>query len=1302
MVKIEPGSPVVFHINGQKHTVDATSTVGPQTALVDYIRDVANLKGTKVMCREGGCGACTVTAKVIDPATGAEIHKSVNSCLTPVLSCDGWDISTIESLGNKQEGYHVIQNRLVNFHGTQCGYCTPGMVMNMYGLLGAKKDLQMEDIEKNLDGNICRCTGYRPILDAFKSLAKDASTELQQKCSDIEDCATCPMKKGNGASCSGKAQASSQNSLKLVSGEEWVTAKTVENALLTAHQCISNGVEYRFVAGNTSTGIFKNEGPYKTFIDINGIPDLKKTNVDKNGIVLGGGTTLTETINLLRESSKVPGFEYGKRVATHLERVANVSVRNNGTIAGNLMIKHGHKDFPSDVFVILETLGATITIASVKVQKCGIGGRNEKISIDSPKTISLVDFLETDMHAKLVVSLNLPKRDGYHFRSFKITRRYQNAHAYVNAGFLFKVNKGSSVTVAEKPRIVYGGISAGFIHATSAELSLQGKDLTDEKSIRDALQALEKEVRPDVGPLEASPFYRIQLAKSLLYKTILELIGEKAAEKIRSGSSDLVRIITKGKQTYDANKADTNLYKSVPKYEGSIQASGEAEYTADIPIQTNELFGAFVLSTVPNGNIKNIDASEALKLPGVERFISAKDIPGINDVMKFHFFPNTMPEPVFADDKVSNHGQSLGLILATSKDVANKAAKLVKVTYENVTKPVVNIEDAIAKAKEDGSLQKQTMGSFTLPPSADVKADNTLKGTCKFGSQYHFFMETITTVCHPREDGIDIYCCTQWMEMIQNAVAMVLNIPTNSINVQVRRLGGGFGGKATRTTFVAAAAAVATWVTGRPCRIVLDLETNMSMLGKRLPFHIPYEVSFDENGKIGSLKTDLICDTGSSANEASAITALVHMQNVYTAAGWEVNPRFVYTNTPSNTPCRAPGSVQAVAAIEWIMDHIANHLKKDPLEVRKVNLLSNGDKLLFTFLHGQATYDRDNMIPDMIENMKSTADYEARQSFIEKFNQQNRWKKRGLAAIPVRYGIDYFGTNFPVTIAIYHLDGHVAVSHGGIEMGQGMNTKVIQTIAQSLQIPMDRVKIKASNSFVGANALVTGGSTGSELTCYSATKACEELRENLRPILEKLENPSWEKLIQEAHAAKVKLTASYTPTAKDDIKGYDVWVLCATEVEIDVLTGEYKILRTDLYEDVGRSLSPGVDIGQIEGGYIFGQGYWTTEKIVHDEITGKLLTNGTWDYKPPECKDIPEDFRITLLSNVPNPNGILRSKATGEPSTDSAFSAVLAMRNAIASARADAGNTDWFEMSGPVTPEDIAMLCLTKTTHLTL
>ncbi|ODN05821.1 Indole-3-acetaldehyde oxidase [Orchesella cincta] len=1296
---VASNSPVVFHINGEKHSVDAGSKVDARTVLADYIRDVANLKGTKVMCREGGCGACTVTARVIDPATGSEVVKSVNSCLTPVLSCDGWDISTVESLGNKHEGYHVIQNRLVNFHGTQCGYCSPGMIMSAYSLLEAKKEIEMEDVEKNLDGNICRCTGYRPILDAFKSLAKDASSDLKQKCSDIEDCATCPIKQANGNGvCGGKARAVTQNSLKLSSGEEWVTASSLEGALSAAAQCNNNATGYRFVAGNTSTGIYKNEGPFQTFIDINGIPELKKTVVDDNGITIGGGATLTEVINLLQDASKTAGLEYGKKIVSHLERVANVSVRNNGTIAGNLMIKHAHQDFPSDVFVILEAIGATLKIASSKSKLFGIG---KKIAVEESKPLSMTEFLATDMKGKLILSVHLSKLDGYHYRSFKITRRYQNAHAYVNAGFLLKVNK-TDKTIEERPRIVYGGISSSFIHASEAEACLQGKSLLEEKTLQDVLQALEKEVKPEGGPLEAAPEYRIKLAKTLLYKTILEIVGEKGGDKLRSGATDIIRNTTKAQQVYDTNESETNLYKAVPKYEGAIQVSGEAEYTGDIPIQPNELFGVFVQSTVAVADIKDVDASEALKIPGVFRYITAKDVPGENNNMKFNFWPSKTIEPVFATEKVSYHGQALGLILATTKEVAERAAKVVKVTYENIQKPIVKIDEAIEKAKNEGTLVQNTFGTFSTKPAEDIKVAHTVSGTMRFGSQYHFYMETQTVVCHPREDGIDVHCCTQWIDHTQNTIATVLNIPTNSINMQVRRVGGGFGGKISRNTFVATACSVATWVTGRPCRVILDLETNMTMIGKRLPYRIPYEVGFDENGRIGSLKVDLICDTGYSVNDPDSFVALMHIQNVYKSAGWEVVTSYVPTNTAANTACRAPGSIKAVALLEWIMDSIAYTLKKDPIAVRQANFISTGDPLIF----GAPTYERVNLIPEMIENMKTESDYEARLAAVEKFNQENRWKKRGMSVVPVRYPIDYFATNLPASVAIYHMDGYVAVSHAGIEMGQGLNTKasvkVLQTVAHALQVPMDRIKIKPTNNFIGCNAFPSGGSIASEIVCYSVMRACEEIRENLRPILEKLENPSWEKLIADAHAAKVKLTATYTPTAKDDIKGYDVWVLNVTEVEIDALTGEYKIIRTDIYEDVGKSMSPGVDIGQIEGGYMMGQGFWTTEKIIHDEETGKLLTSGTWDYKPPECKDVPEDFRITLLRNTPNPHGVLRSKATGEPSVDSAFAVILAMRNAIAAARADIGVTDWFDMECPVSPEDIAQLCLTAESHLTL
>jgi len=324
-----------------------------------------------------------------------------------------------------------------------------------------------------------------------------------------------------------------------------------------------------------------------------------------------------------------------------------------------------------------------------------------------------------------------------------------------------------------------------------------------------------------------------------------------------------------------------------------------------------------------------------------------------------------------------------------------------------------------------------------------------------------------------------------------------------------------------------------------------------------------------------------------------------------------------------------------------------------------------------------------------------SSDYRNRKIFVEKFNRENRWKKRGLAMVPVRYPIGYdFGCNLAAMIAIYHYDGTVACTHAGIEMGQGLKTKVLQTIAQVFNIPTSIITLHPSNNFIGANAFPSGGSVASELSCFAVMRACETIKERLKPILEKMENPTWENLIAEANKAKIDLTASYTPGPNDNLKGYDVWAIVASEVEIDVLTGEYKMVRTDMIEDAGHSLSPGVDIGQIEGGFIFGLGFWTTEKIVYCKETGKLVTANTWDYKPPETRDIPEDIRITLLKNNPNLNGILRSKATGEPILDGAVAIYIALKYAIAAARADKGRTEWFEIDAPLTPEDVQRHCL--------
>ncbi|XP_021947093.1 xanthine dehydrogenase/oxidase [Folsomia candida] len=1271
---------VAFFINGKEYNVKTdVDKIGPNSLLVDFIRDKAGLTGTKYMCREGGCGACVVSVKSRDHT---EI-RAVNSCMTPVLSCDGWEITTVEGLGNKKDGYHPIQQQIVKFSASQCGFCTPGMVMNMYSLQQSKPTFKTQDVEDSFDGNLCRCTGYRPIMDAFKALASDASEELKRKAADGNSaCNGCPMKINccqnkdkdieDIECCSGL----SQIYVKLKSGEEWITATSLADVYTALQRFTEGGIKYRIVAGNTGTGVFKDDGPFAAFIDINSVPELKRSMIETSGVKIGANVTLCNAIDQLQKASEIDGYEYCAQMSKHLKRVANVPIRNAGTLSGNLMMKHAHREFPSDVFMLLESVGAKLLI-----------GASPTVS----KEYSMIEFRELDMRGKLILSIILPAYKGgnYYFKSYKITRRFQNAHAYVNGGILIKVDTKKNFNVSEKPRIVFGGISPDFVHSTQTENFLFGKDL-NKGTLTSTMDTLEAELKPNETPTEGSQTYRKTLAQSLLYKTILSILGESAKASIKSGGQDLEHGPMSGKQTFESDQKEWPLYQPIPKLEAAVQASGEAEYVNDIHPEFGELYGAFVLTTVANATISNIDASEALMTPGVVNFIQAKDIPGPNNYAIFY----PVVEEIFVKDKVRHAGQSVGLILAESRTTALEAAKKVKIVYSDVKKPLLDIKDSLKLAEKRGENCIFEIQKTPSDEDASANATQTIKGEFRVGSQYHMSMETQSCICIPKEDGMDVFCATQYSDMVQAIVSSTIQMPNHNINVTVRRLGGSYGAKISKSSHIAGACAVAAHVTNRPVRIVLDLETNMKMIGKRLPYLTTYEATVDDSGNIVGLKGSIFCDPGYAPNETTSLLAMICMQNCYRANGWQITPGRALTDTPSNTYCRAPGTTQGIASIEAIMEHISHVLKKDPGEVRATNFIKAGDPLLG--VPGK-TFEGENPISKMIVDLKTSSDYDARKKFVDNFNKTNRFRKRGLNLMPMRYPQHYpdFNVRFPVFISVYHVDGSVAVSHGGIEMGQGINTKCAQTVAKFLNIPLEKVRIKPTNSLVSPNAGVTGGAMGSELVCHSAMKACEILLKKMEPVRQEVKDPTWEKVVTACYNKHIMLTAQYEDKPGDDLKGYDIWAVCLTEVEVDVLTGEYKIVRVDLAEDAGLSLSPEVDIGQIEGAFVMGLELWTTEKLVYDKDTGEILTKNTWEYKPPFVKDIPEDFRITMIKNRPNPLGVLRSKATGEPPLCLSVSVIWALKNAIDSARKDAGNTDWYQINGPLTPEDIQRLSLT-------
>nr|XP_018909624.1 PREDICTED: indole-3-acetaldehyde oxidase-like [Bemisia tabaci] len=1275
-------SEVALTINGTSYKVPPS--LPADTSLNEFLRTVAHLKGTKFMCLEGGCGACIVTAKRKDAATGKDWIFAVNSCLTPIFACHGWSVTTVEGIGSKTTGYHEIQSRLASFNGTQCGYCSPGMVMNMYSLVKGKEDVLMKNVENSFGGNICRCTGYRPILDAFKSLCTDAPKVYRPEvCGDIEDFPKLCPKTDEVCTkiCNSKNRCHPEVSfeddfdllyldnlsLTLLEDIKWYKVDD-KKQIFEIFDMIDDYQSYQLVAGNTAHGAYRT-GDFDYYIDINSVAELADWILQDNALILGANITLTKAMSIFESvSQKYPKFSYLRVFANHIDLIANVPVRNVGTLAGNLSIKNQHPEFPSDIFLMF------VTVCAMYVEETPLGTSDTKF---------VEELFATDLRKKLIASFILPALDdSYLVKTYKIMPRAQNAHAIVNAGFKIKLSNKDTLTVSEVT-IIFGGITPNFVHAQQTQDYLVGKSLLDSMVLQEALYKLAFELNPNVSPPDASPVYRKRLAQSLFYKFVLSLKPSSVQEKYRSGGEILKRPLSSGKQTFDSDQKLWPVNKAMPKLEAYSQCSGEAEYTNDVLAPPGELFGAFVLAPVGPGTLESIDTSIAMKLNGVKAFYSAKNIPGINTFIPPGEIFSIEDEPLFADKDILFAGQPVGIIVATSQHLANKAAKKVKVNVSNVKKPLLTTQEVL-----DSGDQLRVKFVDTIERKVKKGSGKyVIKGSFECKEQYHFTMETQVCLAIPTDEGIDVHPSSQFISLVQRAISRALKLPENCINVQNRRVGGAYGSKLSRCAQIAVACALAAFILRKPVRMMLPIETNMQAIGKRAPCLSTYEVSVDDEGRVQYLDLNIYQDMGVSFNDNIVASTLDFLGSAYDSRTWKVNAFAVQTDKSSNTPCRAPGAAEAIATVEHIFEHIATELNKDPEEVRVKNFAD----------------DCKEQLEAMIGQLKQSSDYDIRKPKIQQFNEKNRWRKRGISLTPMRYRMRLFG-NYHALISIYQSDGTVSITHGGIEMGQGLNTKAAQVCAYKLGIDIKMVKIKPTSVLTAPNNLASGGSLSSESICQGVIVCCDILLERLSPIKAKLSpGAKWQEVIATAAAENVDLCALHMYTnkdlgEKDMFRRYDIFGVCVTEVEVDLLTGNHLILRTDVIEDAGVSLSPEVDIGQVEGAFVMGLGYWLTEEIIFDSNTGRVLTDRTWNYKPLGAKDIPCDFRVTLLKNSSNPLGVLRSKATGEPPLCMSCGVMFALRDAINASRCDAGEPKhWLDINVPFSPEKIFLAAFTGT-----
>jgi len=740
--------------------------------------------------------------------------------------------------------------------------------------------------------------------------------------------------------------------------------------------------------------------------------------------------------------------------------------------------------------------------------------------------------------------------------------------------------------------------------------------------------------------------------------------------------------------------------------------SGEAVYIDDIPTPQNILHLYAAPAARAHAKITRLDVSKVRAATGVALVLTVDDIPGVNDVSP----TGSNDEPVLADGTVHFHGQPLFCVAAESIDQARAAALLAEVDYEDL-EPLVTVDQARAA---DATVLKPVEMRCGDAAAALASAAHRRQGRVRMGGQDHFYLEGHVSLAIPGEDGdVLVHCSTQHPTEAQHNVARVLGRPDNAVTVEVRRMGGGFGGKETQGAQWAALAALAAVRTGRPAKLRLDRDDDMIMTGKRHDFVADYDVGYDDDGRIAGLQATLAARCGFSADLSGAINdrALFHLDNGYYLDNVTAVSHRSRTNTVSNTAFRGFGGPQGMMVIERVIDDIARSLGKDPLDVRKVNLYGDAG--------GDAGRDRtpygmtveDNELPEMIAALEQSADYAARRADIDAFNRTSPVIKRGLALTPVKFGISFTTAHLNQAGALVHVytDGSVHLNHGGTEMGQGLFLKVAQIVANEFCIDIEHIKITPTNTGKVPNTSATAASSGTDMNGMAAQAAARKIKDRLigfatekynveataisfGPNVVRIgdEEVAFPALVKQAYLGRVQLSATgfyRTPKIHFDpatFTGrpfyYFAYGVAAAEVKVDTLTGENRVTRVDILHDVGASLNPAIDLGQIEGGFIQGMGWLTTEELCYTE-DGRLMTHAPSTYKIPAIADRPEDFNVTLWPRGRNrEETIHRSKAVGEPPLMLAF----CVHHAIADAVAGLGGDKYVVgLDAPATPECI-------------
>ncbi|PYI91958.1 MAG: xanthine dehydrogenase [Verrucomicrobia bacterium] len=1235
---------IEFRLNGNAVRVDSVS---PNITLLEWLR-ASGLTGSKEGCAEGDCGACSV-AIVDRDARGKRCYRAINSCLVPLPLMAGRDIISVEGVACPK--LHPVQKAMVENFGSQCGYCTPGFIMSLFEGYYRKDLKTAAQLDEQLCGNLCRCTGYRPIRDA-------AADALAQH--DGPDAFDAQLK-------SAKAK------LKAVrykfDGETFLRPTSLEKLF----RALADHPEARLIAGATDLGleITKRFQKFPELISIEAVTELNEISSTDTEWRIGAATTLTKLDDLL-------GVEFPV-IREMLSVFGSRQIRNRATLGGNLVTASPIGDSAP----VLLALEANVVLASAA---------GERIL---PLAEFFVAYRQTALQAgEVLKSIIIPRPNAEvqtHRKFYKVSKRREMDISTVAACFAVSLDSSGTIT---KARLAYGGVAALPVRARATEAALIGKRWSS-SACEEVLPVLEKEFTP-ISDVRGSANYRRQMIASLLRKFF-------ADETRTCGSTSLRRDML----PHVPNFPHESAHKHV---------TGEAIYVDDDAQQQNMLEVWPVCSPHAHAKILRRDATDARLMPGISAVLLAEDVPGLNDVGAVRH-----DEILLADKEVLYHGHIVALVVGATPELCREAAAKVIVEYETLP-PIFTIEEAIAAGSFHSDPHHIRRGDISAALAA---AAMSFDGELSFGGQDHFYLETNAAWAETGEDGtVFISSSTQHPSEVQHIVAHLLDLPMHSVVVECPRMGGGFGGKETQAAMLAALAALAATKTGRKVRVRFNRDQDMMITGKRHPFLGKFSVGFDESGLLLAAKIDLFSNGGWSLDLSRAITdrALFHLDNAYYIPNVEFSGRVVKTNLASNTAFRGFGGPQGMLVIEEIIDRIARATGLPPEIVRARNLY-RGTGETNTTHYGQEI--EDNRLQRIWRELTDLSEFSARREKLREWNGKHPRCKRGLAITPVKFGISFTTThlNQAGALVLLYQDGTVQVNHGGTEMGQGVYTNVALIAARELGLTPDRIRVMATRTDKVPNTSATAASCGTDLNGAAVRNACETLRARLLPFAVTMlseknggvvpaervvfndnlvldpENPKtgfpFGELLQRAYFARTSLSATgfyRTPDINYDREAgrgkpfhYYAVGAAVSEVEVDGFSGMTRIRRVDILHDVGDAINRGITLGQVEGGFVQGAGWLTSEELVWDS-EGRLMTHSPDTYKIPAVGDTPEIFNVAFLKDATQSNVVHGSKAVGEPPLMLAISVREAIRDAVAAFGKSGGQVP---LASPATCEAI-------------